>query len=246
MKFESLIGCEIESFFYHHWEKSLVFSRSELDLRQIPCDLPDWDHDLIEKIIFEGDVIMVKDSQYVKRDFLIDKGQVDLKKVLFLWDEGFTFYARRIEDFFPQLKDLTKDLEQELDPIQVQANLFLTPSNQVGLHPHFDCHDIIVMQLDGRKHWRFWPAVKQDMDYESPTTEDQGLVNRAIRNCTPDLEYTMQPGDTFYMPRGVIHAPQSIELSSHLTFWLKSPLLNEINTSSEKAYKKEFHEYRYF
>ncbi|MCB0340865.1 MAG: hypothetical protein H6626_10750 [Pseudobdellovibrionaceae bacterium] len=245
MKFEQMMGCTTKEFFEIHWEKNLLLAKFSCDL-EVASNLNEWSEELLSEVAGQGDVIMVKDSQYVKQSFLIDEGLVNLKKIKFLWGEGFTFYARNISKFFPRVAELTTALEEELYPLKIEANVFLTPSGQTGFNPHFDCHDVIAIQLGGSKRWKFWPAIKQDMDYERPTEKDQEMVDQAIFGVDPALEKVMYPGDGFYMPRGVIHGPQSLASSCHLTLWLKSPLVKKVNVNRQSQFQKCDYETHYF
>ena len=51
--------------------------------------------------------------------------------------------------------ELSTNLALELDH-PVQINAYLTPPAEQGLDIHFDFHDVIVVQLAGRKRWRVW------------------------------------------------------------------------------------------
>jgi len=46
-------------------------------------------------------------------------------------------------------------IEQELDHV-VHANAYLTPGNTSGFTPHYDTHEVLVLQLAGTKHWRIY------------------------------------------------------------------------------------------
>lgn len=72
----------------------------------------------------------------------------------------------------------------------VQVNAYLSPPGARGLGSHSDAHDVIVLQVDGTKHW---------------TVDGLGDV-------------TLDPGWAMYVPAGVGHAARTLERSSlHLT-----------------------------
>ncbi|WP_420452890.1 JmjC domain-containing protein [Ilumatobacter sp.] len=72
----------------------------------------------------------------------------------------------------------------------IQANSYLTPAGAVGLAPHSDAHDVVVVQLDGSKRW----------DVDGPG------------------EVVLSPGDVVYVPAGTRHRAESMDRPSlHLT-----------------------------
>jgi len=39
-----------------------------------------------------------------------------------------------------------------------QANAYLSPPGNQGFHPHYDTHDVFILQVSGRKTFRFYPS----------------------------------------------------------------------------------------
>jgi hypothetical protein len=94
----------------------------------------------------------------------------------------------------------------------VRANAYFTPPRAQGLEPHYDDHDVLVLQLHGSKRWRLHgEAVKW------PRKPMVDTLPRAFVKAAPD-EVTLAPGDLLYLPRGFVHEAASMETSSlHLT-----------------------------
>ena len=92
----------------------------------------------------------------------------------------------------------------------VGANLYLTPRNGQGLRPHFDTHDVFILQLHGVKEW-----------YVSSPPDPLPLVSmkQNVAELPSDFcKLTLQPGDALYLPRGFLHyAKTEASLSLHLT-----------------------------
>jgi ribosomal protein L16 Arg81 hydroxylase len=38
----------------------------------------------------------------------------------------------------------------------VQTNIYLTPASNQGFRTHYDNHDVMVVQVEGEKLWRFY------------------------------------------------------------------------------------------
>ena len=93
----------------------------------------------------------------------------------------------------------------------VHANLYLTPAGAQGFDAHFDTHEVLVLQLEGCKHWRLYgPTRKLPLVDERFTTPREQLG--------PAQEICLEPGDLLYVPRGHVHeAFTSQSASMHLT-----------------------------
>lgn len=93
----------------------------------------------------------------------------------------------------------------------VHANLYLTPAGAQGFDAHFDTHEVLVLQLEGSKHWRLYgPARKLPLVDERFTTPREQLG--------PAQEIYLEPGDLLYVPRGHVHEAFTAEgASMHLT-----------------------------
>jgi bifunctional lysine-specific demethylase and histidyl-hydroxylase NO66 len=97
----------------------------------------------------------------------------------------------------------------------VQANAYLTPASSRGFAVHHDTHDVFVLQVSGRKSWRVYePVLELPLKQQrwSPRLGDPG---------PPIDEFTLEAGQTLYLPRGWPHeATTSEDESLHLTIGL--------------------------
>jgi uncharacterized RmlC-like cupin family protein len=109
----------------------------------------------------------------------------------------------------------------------VGVNLYFTPPGAQGFAPHADGHDVFVLQVSGRKHWRVFGS-----RIPLPLEEQKVPVNRQHPGrCV--IEALLEPGHVLYIPRGCIHSGVAdSEASVHLTIgvhpfrWMD--LLNEV------------------
>ncbi|TRY53664.1 hypothetical protein DNTS_008664 [Danionella cerebrum] len=94
----------------------------------------------------------------------------------------------------------------------VGSNVYITPGGSQGLPPHYDDVEVLVLQLEGSKHWRLYaPTVPLAREY-SLEPED--------RIGAPTHDFILQAGDLMYFPRGTIHqadTPSDVDHSTHLT-----------------------------
>ncbi|PWU44446.1 cupin [Micromonospora globispora] len=147
--------------------------------------------------------------------------QVLDEKVLDLYASGATLVLQGLHRTWPALVDFTRELGTALaQPLQVNA--YLTPAGSQGFATHYDTHDVFVLQVDGRKHWRIHPPVLPD------PLEKQPWGGRADEVCATAqgpaaLDVVLEPGDALYLPRGWLHSAQAQESSSlHLTVGIRA------------------------
>jgi hypothetical protein len=100
--------------------------------------------------------------------------------------------------------------------IHTQVNAYLSFSKGGAFKPHWDIHDILVVQVHGKKQWRIWNSeVLHPVEMA-----DRLNVNSSV---APDQEVEMAPGDVLFIPRGEPHsAAVSTKHSVHLTIGLRS------------------------
>lgn len=99
----------------------------------------------------------------------------------------------------------------------VQLNAYITPPQNQGFAPHYDIHDVFVLQVHGTKRWIVHEPVLRS-PLRSQTWDQRAADVARAAEGTPTLETTLAPGDCLYLPRGYIHAAQAQgEVSAHLT-----------------------------
>ena len=99
----------------------------------------------------------------------------------------------------------------------MQINAYITPPQNQGFAPHYDVHDVFVLQVAGRKHWTIHePVVEAPLDNQPWEAVRDDVAARA--EGKPVIDTVLEPGDAIYLPRGTIHAAQALgETSIHLT-----------------------------
>lgn len=142
--------------------------------------------------------------------------QVADDKVLGQLADGATLVLQALHRSWPPLIRFGGTLSAELGH-PVQINCYLTPPQNQGFAPHYDTHDVFVLQVAGRKRWLVHPPVLPDplpnQDWEQ---RRDAVADRAAE--PPLLERVLQPGDALYLPRGFIHsAVAQGDTSIHLT-----------------------------
>jgi hypothetical protein len=151
-------------------------------------------------------------------DYLREDGRVDLPALHARFDAGATLIVSQFHELHPPLMRFCRGLEQVFLH-GAQANIYLTPPGAQGFRTHYDTHDVLVLQVVGEKQWRLFPG----QPVPRPTRRTPWPGNIAPEGEPETL--TLGPGDTLYVPRGVMHdaAAQADAPSLHVTIGLMDP-----------------------
>ena len=153
-------------------------------------------------------------------------GVVEPNRVLEHYAAGATVVLQALQFSDPVFAELSTNLALQLDH-PVQVNAYLTPPAERGLDVHFDFHDVIVVQLAGRKRWRVWPPlprsarpVKRGPAIAQPSADELGDAL---------LDRVLERGDCLAVPRGFPHAAESVDSeSAHLTIGIIALTWNRV------------------
>ncbi|MBO9618975.1 MAG: cupin [Niabella sp.] len=142
-------------------------------------------------------------------------GIVNTEKAFALFNDGATMVVQAGQRYFDNLSACCMELSRKFNA-PVQANLYITPNQSQGFNPHWDTHDVFVLQVSGTKTWHLYGFEK-----ELPT-KSQGFVSD---NYAKEPLQTVQlfPGDFLYIPRGYVHdAVADDGISAHITVGILS------------------------
>lgn len=127
-----------------------------------------------------------------------------------VYAEGRTVVIMTMQQRWQPVARLCRNLEG-IFHCPVHANLYLTPTGAQGFDAHFDTHEVLVLQLEGRKTWRLY-GPKRTL----PLVGERFNIPR--EQLGPVRELHLAPGDLLYVPRGHVHeAFTAQEPSMHLT-----------------------------
>jgi hypothetical protein len=121
-----------------------------------------------------------------------------------------------VNELLPNVEDVTEMLGGQLGA-QSTANAYISFGYTSGFGAHNDDHDVIVLQIDGRKKWRF---------FRSGMALEKATVNELERPSESDLgdELIIAPGDIMFIPKGTWHDVVAMnEKTLHLTISLVYP-----------------------
>jgi lysine-specific demethylase/histidyl-hydroxylase NO66 len=147
--------------------------------------------------------------------------QVSSDAVLRLFAEGSTVVLQGLHRLWPPLIDFAGQLAADLGH-PTQVNAYITPPSSRGFSPHYDVHDVFVLQVAGEKHWTIHEPVLADPLRSQPWTDRPAEVAAAAER-PPVIDTVLRPGDALYLPRGYLHSAVALgQISAHLTVGVHS------------------------
>lgn len=212
--FESLISpLDVKSFANEYWGKKVL--HIERGDREYYHSL--LTKDGVDDIIFHGrpkgpslrivkNQVPLHPQKYENLD-----GSININQMYTAYADGYSIIIHEIQRFSKPIARLCANLQKEFN-FRTLGEMFLTPKNQKALAPHYDAHDVFVVQLEGTKYWRLYDKV-----YEMPLVDSQQPVFDR-KNLSNVREIKLEAGDVLFIPRGVPHeASTQDESSLHLS-----------------------------
>ena len=131
--------------------------------------------------------------------------------------DGYTVVLNGLERYSRTLASLSHSIEVELN-FPTRVNAYVTPPESTGFVPHYDPHDVLVLQIQGSKTWHVSDSAAV------PPHEIQRRQGVGMGGLTSSTDVCMQPGDVLYLPRGQVHSAETHSAPSvHLTIGLHAP-----------------------
>ena len=143
-------------------------------------------------------------------------GSLDLVRVRNDFADGYTIVLDNVERYVRAVGSLSHSIEVELN-FPTQVNAYVTPPESRGFVPHYDEHDVLILQVQGCKTWHLY-----DADIPPHEMERREAVDTAALPLSTEL--LLEVGDVLYMPRGRVHGAETdSEPSLHLTVGIHAP-----------------------
>lgn len=217
----------VDTFFDEHWERKPV--HVQRDERDYYAEL--LRHRDLDELITNSDMrypalkLVPKGAGgYYRPDIYTTNfrhgndafnGEPDLEKVLQEYRSGSTVVLPSLERTWQPIRRLCLMLEAYFNHA-ARANVYITKDNSQGFSPHYDTHEVFVLQIAGSKRWRVYDApVSLPLVSQPFSGQAFGADNK---HPQPLLECTLEQGDLLYIPRGYVHqAFTSSDFSVHVT-----------------------------
>ena len=152
-------------------------------------------------------------------NYLLVDGSLDVVGIRNDFADGHTIVLDGVEKYVRAVGTLARSIEVELN-FPVQVNTYITPPGQTGLAPHYDDHDVFILQVQGSKIWHLY------LGADRPPREIQRETDKAVAidGLPPPTDVRMEAGDVLYVPRGRVHSAETTsEQSIHLTVGIHAP-----------------------
>ncbi|RIX31068.1 cupin domain-containing protein [Amnibacterium setariae] len=130
--------------------------------------------------------------------------QVSTDRVLAEFAAGATIVLQGLHRTWKPLRDFSRQLILDLGH-PVQINAYITPAQSRGFDPHYDVHDVFVLQISGEKRWVVHEPVREHPFADEPWSQRAAAVAARAAE-TPAIETVLRPGDALYLPSGWIHS----------------------------------------
>jgi len=153
--------------------------------------------------------------------------QLDSAKVLQQFSGGATLVLQGLHRNWEPIATFTRQLVSDLGH-PAQVNAYITPASSRGFDPHYDTHDVFVLQIAGAKRWTIHEPVHQHPLADQPWTDHTEAVAARARTA-PRIDAVFEPGDVLYLPRGWIHsAVAQGGTSIHLTIGVRAATRHDL------------------
>ncbi len=148
--------------------------------------------------------------------FYTQSGKVDAGKLAGLMRQGVSLLVERINEDLPALGALCATIGAGLGE-EVMAAAVMTDGGGGALELHYDSYDVVVLQIEGAKHWRVYPPTVRDpvrgMVKEAPPPPGEPIFDRAL-----------QTGELLLVPAGYWHqCDKAAERSLHVSIAFLAP-----------------------
>ncbi len=162
--------------------------------------------------VHRGGIRLARGDDHLPTDeYSSPSGRVDPLLVAKQFDEGATIIFNQLHRRVKSLGEFCSSLG-EFFGSRVQANIYLTPPHGQGFKPHWDTHDVFVLQVSGRKRWSIHNT-SATLPLRGQTFDSKKDVPGEVKQ-----EFALSPGSVAYIPRGVMHSARSdSETSLHVT-----------------------------
>lgn len=168
--------------------------------------------------------------------FRLADGDLDLVRIRNDFADGYTIVLDAVERYVRAIAVLSNSIEVELN-FPVQVNAYITPPHATGLVPHYDGHDVLVLQIQGSKVWHLYLGAELP-PHQLQREKDQAVATECLPSPT---DVHLEAGDVLYLPRGRVHAAETnAEPSVHLTLGIHAPTVFMLAVGA--LYSRSFHD----
>lgn len=220
------LGC-----FTRDWlEKKYLLINNSLSEAQIGHIMPRQSlDDLLNRRPLESTVYQViKNGTVDTSPKMHPYGGLDPHYLLEEFARGATLRFTDVDRLLPNIQEMCKWISSRFMCV-IFANVYATPASSSGFNPHYDDHDVFILQCYGKKLWSIYDCYANKV-----VLPLEGFRFDATTNAPGPVAATfpLLPGDVLYIPRGQMHSASTVQdgwesESIHITLGVRWVSVNE-------------------
>lgn len=172
--------------------------------------------DAIDKMLRQNHLEFTKNIDLQFKDgneFHCPQGRALPPSIWQYYSDGCAIKVLNPQTFVPAIHSMNATL-QEYFQCMIDCTVYLGSRNSDGYQPRYEDAEIIILQIEGKKHWRLYRPLHRS-----------NILSREAKNIDisqmpalgpPALDVELKAGDLLYFPRGYIHETTSLADSHSL------------------------------
>jgi ribosomal protein L16 Arg81 hydroxylase len=165
---------------------------------------------------------LTQDGKAVSPDLFMKNGQLRSAELTGLLRDGATLIIDSVDEVHAPLKAFAQQLGRTLQA-RINVNLYAGWRTSHGFDVHWDNHDVIILQVAGKKQWKIYEPTMRF------PTKNSVEVGATPPPSAPVWDGFLTDGEVLYMPRGWWHvAIPCNEPTLHLTVGIFKPTGSDI------------------
>ena len=191
---------DMERFFTHYWEqKPLHIARRKSNPFASLVSIDAIERLLATNALNYPTVQLSHAGQSIPiSDYTDDNEFIVSNRIIERYKSGSTIVISNAHRLVSNLMTLCRSIQSSF-MMRCQTNIYLSPAGNQGFNPHYDTHDVFILQVSGKKTFNFYSA-----GADAPTSADR--FNSDIHSIGEKTEeIALEAGDTLYIPRGFVH-----------------------------------------
>jgi len=214
----------MEDFYTVYWEKQPLHIQRKEESRETMVDLATIETLLSSQAVFFPGIQLTQTGKVISVSEYADEQNRILPLRLFeFYAQGATIVLSQAQKLFAPMDELCREVIRTMQ-MRCQANIYVSPPGNQGFNAHYDTHDVFILQVSGAKTFNFYPS-----SVELPCPEE-GFDSSKLASGDIDESISLSPGDTLYIPRGVVHdaVADSKMPSIHVTLGVYPVLMRDM------------------
>ncbi|MBD2530120.1 hypothetical protein H6G97_11280 [Nostoc flagelliforme FACHB-838] len=206
---------EQSTFFSEYWEqRPLILSRRKANYYSSLFSMQDVDSVIYFTKPTNTHIRLLNNGQLKPNNYVNRNGILNINQLYDGYHQGNTIILEGLHERWKSISIFSRHLESFFNH-PVNVNMYLTPRNSQGFSPHFDTHDVFILQVEGKKHWRIYDSF---LCLPSPMMDESQQFIPQDKLSNPLYEVVLNAGELLYIPRGYVHEALTSDCSSlHLT-----------------------------